>query len=142
MSNRGFSLVELTAVLVLLGVGASALVPTARRFADEAWVASARETVVRGLVRGRASAVAGGGSVVTVGARPPRIRVVSSGATVYEAPLGDGRTRVELGRGRDSLVLRYDGLGVGRFTSATLLLLRGEADAALVLSSYGRVRRR
>lgn len=142
MTKHGFTLAELVTVLLLLGVGASALVPTARRLSDEAWVAAAREIVVRGLSRGRAVAVAGGGSVVTVTRRPPGVRVESGGAVVYAASLGDGRTTVELGGSRDSLVLRYDGLGVGRFTSATVLVRRGDADAGLVLSSYGRVRRR
>lgn len=140
--GAGYTLVELVAVLTILAVGVSSAAPTARRLADDARVSAARETVARGFIRGRAAAVGAGGSVVTVVARPARIRVEAGGATVYDMPLGDERTTVELTRGRDSLSLRFDALGIGRFTSATVVLRRGDADAGLVLSSYGRIRRR
>lgn len=138
----GYTLFELMVVFALIAVGVSALVPAARRFADGVHVLEAREAVARGLLRGRAAGVSAGGSVVTVTTAPARIRVAAGGSTVYDAPVGDGRTDLVLARSRDSLVLRFDGLGIGRFTSATLSIRRGEASAGLVLSSYGRVRRR
>ncbi len=140
--REGYSLVELIAVLALLAVGVATAVPSVRRFADEAAVAAARERVARGLLRARTSAVQSGGSVVTIVADPPTLRVVAAGVVVHQAPLADGPTAVELTGGRDSLDLRFDALGIGRFTSATISLRRGRADAGLVLSSYGRVRRR
>ncbi|NNF14300.1 MAG: prepilin-type N-terminal cleavage/methylation domain-containing protein [Gemmatimonadetes bacterium] len=138
----GYTLLELVAVLTLLAVGAAAAVPSVRRFADEASVMAARERVTRTLLRGRTAAVQVGGSVVTIVASPATARVSAAGTVLHEVPLGDRRTTVHLPSGRDSLTLRFDALGLGRFTSATIALRRGEADAALVLSSYGRVRRR
>lgn len=138
----GHTLLELLVVLVLLGVGAAATVPSVRRFADEAAVAEAREQAVRALFRGRSAAVENGRSVVTILASPPSVRVTAGGAVVHDVRLGDSRTQLLLSRRRDSLTLRFDALGIGRFTSATIAFRRGEADAALVLSSYGRVRRR
>lgn len=142
VGREGYSLVELIAVLALLAVGVATAVPSVRRFADEAAVAAAREEVARGLLRARTSAVQSGGSVVTIVADPPTLRVVAAGVVVHQALLADGRTSVELTGSRDSLDLRFDALGIGRFTSSTISLRRGQADAGLVLSSYGRVRRR
>lgn len=140
--NRGFTLVELVTVLALLAVGASAVAPTARRLAHLSAVVTAREEIVRELARGRAAAVAAGGSVVTLHARPARVRVVIAGGTMREVPLVASGVAVRLTGGRDSLVFRYDRLGVGRFASASITLRRGDARAGLVVSSYGRVRRR
>ncbi|MDX1494330.1 MAG: prepilin-type N-terminal cleavage/methylation domain-containing protein [Longimicrobiales bacterium] len=140
--NRGFTLVELVVILALLAVGASAVAPTARRLADRSAVVAAREEIVRALARGRAEAVASGGSVVTVHAQPPRIRVLTSGWTMREVPLQYPGLRVRLTGGRDSITFRYDRLGVGRFASGSVRLDRGEARAGLVVSSYGRIRRR
>lgn len=145
MSNRswrGFTLVELATVLALLAVGASAIAPTARRLAHRASVVQAREEVVRALARGRAGAVVSGGSVVTVHARPPRVRIVTADWGMREVTLGGQDLRVMLTGGRDSLTFRYDRLGVGRFASGSITLGRGDARAGLVVSSYGRVRRR
>ena len=49
--------------------------------------------------------------------------------------------RVDTGR-RDTLVLAFDALGLGRVASATIVFRRGAAERALVVSGYGRVRRR
>lgn len=138
----GFTLVELVTVLALVGAGAWAAVPSARRLVETAWLLTAREAVVRGIARGRVAAVTEGGAVVTVTRSPPRIGVVAGGVVLHDAPIGDGRTVVVLTGGADSLSLRFDALGIGRFASASVGLRRGDAEGGLVLSSYGRVRRR
>lgn len=140
---RGYTLIELAAVLTLLAVGASAFAPTARRLGDRAAVVSAREEVVRALARARASAVMAGGSSVTLVARPPAVRIEAGGTIVRDVPIGQlhGVT-VELTAGRDSTTLSFDRLGIGRFANGTITVRRGGAAAGLVVSSYGRVRRR
>lgn len=143
-SRSGHTLVELATVLVLVAVGASTLAPGARRLGERAAVLSAREEVVRAVARGRAAAVARGGATVTVVADPPGVRVYAGGVVVRSMPLdaGSRRIRVLLTGRRDSLSLRFDRLGIGRFANGTVMLRSGEATAGLVISSYGRVRRR
>lgn len=140
---RGTTLVELAFVLALLAVGASAIAPTARRLGDRAAVVAVREDVVRALNRARARAIAAGGSSVTVLSNPPTARLRVAGRAVGDTPLGSGRdVDLELSGGRDSTTLRFDRLGIGRFANATVVLRRGDAEARLVVSTYGRVRRR
>lgn len=140
---RGYTLLEILAVLTLLAVGASAIAPTARRLGDRAAVVSAREEIVRALARARSSAVAAGGSSVTIVTRPPSIRVEAGADVVRRLPIGyDSGVSLELTAGRDSTTLRFDRLGIGRFANGTVRVRRGEAVAGLVVSSYGRVRRR
>lgn len=142
--RSGQTLVELATVLVLVAVGASTLAPTARRLGERAAVVGAREEVVRAVARGRSAAVSRGGATVTVVADPPTVRVVAGGVVLRSVPLDGGsrRVRVRLTGGRDSLDLRFDRLGIGRFANGTVTLQRGEFTAGLVISSYGRVRRR
>jgi Tfp pilus assembly protein FimT len=142
--RSGQTLVELATVLVLVAVGASTLAPTARRLGDRAAVMAAREEVVRALAQGRMTAVSRGGATVTVVADPPEARVGVPGVVLRRVPLDGGsrRIRVRLTGGRDSLTLRFDRLGIGRFANGTVLLQRGDATAGLVISSYGRIRRR
>jgi hypothetical protein len=40
----------------------------------------------------------------------------------------------------EQIVLRFDGLGIGRVTNRTFLLSRGRAESRLTLSAYGRPR--
>lgn len=138
---RGYTLVEAVTVLTLLGVGASTVAPTARRLADRAAVVSAREEVVATLLRARTTALASGGARVIVVTVPPAV-VVEAGSLPphrYAPPEG---VRLRVGAGRDSTVIRFDALGLGRFANETIELERGDARAAVVVSSYGRIRRR
>ena len=139
---RGYTLIELLFVLTLLAVGASALVPTARRLADVASVTVAREDVVAVLSEARARAMTTGGSTVTILTDPARLRT-SPSASIDGLLLDDtGRLELELGGGRDSTEIRFDALGIGRFANETIVLRRGDASAAVIVSSFGRVRRR
>lgn len=137
----GHTLVELASVLFLLAVGASAVAPTARRLADRASVVAAREEVVRAVTRARATAVGSEGSRATVVASPPSVRVFAGADAVRDLPLGDGRLVVVLTGSRDSLTFRFDRFGIGRFANGTVTLRRGDVEAGVVVSSYGRVRR-
>jgi prepilin-type N-terminal cleavage/methylation domain-containing protein len=140
---RGYTLIELLAVLTLMAVGASTLAPTARRLSDTASVAVAREEVVAGLSEARSRAMVAAGSSVTIISDPPELRIHESGTLRRSVDLGaDGPLEVVLSGGHDSTQIRFDALGLGRFASETIVLRRGSATATLVISSYGRVRRR
>ena len=49
------------------------------------------------------------------------------------------RVRVE-GSSAPSVVLRFDGIGIGRVASRTIALDRGRIRAGITVSSYGRAR--
>jgi hypothetical protein len=138
---RGYTLIEAVTVLTLLGVGASTVAPTARRLAERAAVVSAREEVVATLLQARTNALAAGGARVTLIAAPPAVLVEAGGVTLHRYAPSNGVT-LRLGAGRDSAVIRFDALGLGRFANETIELARGDARAAVVVSSYGRIRRR
>ena len=143
-SYPGYSLVEMATLLVVVAIGTSVLASYGRRLVDRAEAVAAREEVVRGVARARAFAVARGGASVTLVAQPPALRIDAGSEVVRAVPLGGGdrRLSVALTSGRDSLTLRFDRLGIGRFANGTILLRRGDATRGLVISSYGRVRRR
>lgn len=140
---RGYTLIELVAVLMLLAVGASVFAPTARRLSDLATVSAAREEIVALLGEARAVAMSTGGSTVTVIAQPPTARIESGGVSIRSLELGSHRAvHLILGAGRDSVSLRFNGLGLGGFASQTIEVSRGGVSAFVIVSSYGRVRRR
>lgn len=137
---RGYTLVEAVAVLALIGVGASTLLPTARRWRDLTAVTGAREQLVATLVEARSLASVAGGAVVWLHTSPARAEVVAEGSPV-RVDLLPTDVALFLG-GRDSVALPFDALGIGRLTSRTVTLSRGSASTSVVISSYGRVRRR
>jgi len=139
---RGHTLFELVFVLLLVGVATAAATPSARRLADRTAVASAREALVGLFTEARAAAVERGGAVVRVEAAPARAAVRAQGDTLRSVEIGgEFGVAVELGGGGSHVELAYDPLGLGRVASQTILLRRGDATTALVVSAYGRVRR-
>jgi len=140
---RGYTLIELVFVLTLLAAGASVSAPAARKWSDRAAVVMAREDVVAALLGARTMAVVSGGSTVTLVARPASFRFdtdFSVGA--LELAGWDSTVAMGLGAGSDSVTIRFDALGVGRFSSRTIRLTRAGTTASVVISSYGRVVRR
>jgi prepilin-type N-terminal cleavage/methylation domain-containing protein len=141
--RHGFTLLELVAALLLLGMATSMLLPAARRVSDRSAVVGAREAMVGMISRTRGYALAGGGATLTLIASEARARAESGDSVVERIHLGRGfGVEVELSRGRDSVSLSFDALGIGRVASQTVRLRRGECEAALVISAYGRVTRR
>jgi hypothetical protein len=139
---RGHTLVELTFVLLLLGVAAASVAPAARQARDRAAVAGAREAVVGLLAQARATAMESGGASVRIVEGGGLAEGTGGGRVFRRLALGiEFGVTVGLSGASPELELRYDGLGLGRMTSATVVLSRGEAAAVLVVSSYGRVRR-
>jgi len=131
--------------VTLLGAFGWHLVEGARRLAHRSGVEGARNEVAALLVRARRTAILEGGAVVVVTRDPPRAHLRTLGGETraatpdLEAAYG---TTLEHGGRRNGVVLRWDALGLGRMASRTLLFRRGEARAELVVSAYGRVRRR
>lgn len=140
---RGHTLVELLFVLVLMGATAASLAPTARRYRDRAAVLAAREALVGVLSETRLAAMETGEATVRISSLPWTARATVGDSTVRAVDFeGAYEVALTLNGGRTGVELAFDALGLGRMAGQTIGLLRGEARAELVVSGYGRVRRR
>ena len=139
---RGHTLIELSIILVLTVVGASALVPSARALRDRAVASAGREALVAGFHDARASAVRHGGATLTIRRAPPAFRVEAPEGDATWVPLDDVLLRLRLDSDRDSIVVEFDRMGIGRLASHSIEVVVGAASRLLVVSSYGRIRRR
>ena len=140
--RTGFTLFELVVSVALVLSFSSVAVPGLARHRDLAAVRSAREEIVAAFSEARLRAVARGEAVVQVVKSPPAVRVLVHDSLVREVDLSDLGTTIDLTAGRSEIELRYGPLGIGRFASASVLVRRGAVSAGVVVSSYGRVRRR
>ena len=139
---RGYTLLEAVTVLILLGVGASSVAPAMRRVADRAAVVTAREELIAAVLETRAAGIAAGTSEITLIAdHPPSLTIRADGAVLRSATFADAIT-LRIGAGRDSTTIRFDAFGLGRFANETIELIHSGATTSVVVSSYGRVRRR
>lgn len=143
LKARGFTLLELIAVLTLLGLALGEVLPVGQNLLDRMAVTSAREAVVGSFHRVRMEAVARGGSALILVSTPPTARIVAGASpeTIHETVLEEGVT-LTLSQGRPTAELRFDALGLGRVASQTLVFRKGQTQTSLVVSSLGRVVRR
>lgn len=140
--SRGHTLLEIATVLALLGSTVAAVAPALRRHRDVSAVVAARESVVALVAEARVLAVGRGGADVRLSAGSSDASLLAGADTVRSLRIReDLGVELELG-GRDEVVLSYDAVGVGRVASATVGFRRGAEERFLVVSSYGRVRRR
>jgi type II secretory pathway pseudopilin PulG len=140
---RGHTLVEMLFVLTLLGASTASLAPTARRYRDRASVVAAREALVGILAEARLAAMESGGARVALHGAPWVASALIGDSTLRVVSLeGEYGVTLRLGGGDQELELAFDALGLGRMTARTISLDRGDASAELVVSAYGRVRRR
>jgi type II secretory pathway pseudopilin PulG len=138
--RSGYSLLDLTVALALMGLGVSVLVPTARRQADRSAVLAAREAVVAELARARRESRLAGGAVLQL-RRAGSLLWVEAGQAPRDTLALEERFGVRMEPGAASGSLAFDALGIGRLANRTLAFTRGDASARLVVSAYGRVRR-
>lgn len=140
---RGHTLIELAFVLFIVGVATASATPPALRLADRTAVVAAREAVVALIVEARLAAVESGGARVRIEGSPWQATALAQGATLRSVALQEEYgVSLELGNGRTDVDLAYDALGLGRVASQTVVFRRGDASAELIVSSYGRLRRR
>lgn len=139
--NRGMTLVELLTVLAVTGVLVAMATPRLMGGADRWLVREAREELISFLYQARMEARMHGLAQVTL---------ESGGGADLEVPSRDSSIRwepsvpdlnLEVLGSRDEVTLTFGPAGVGRVASATLALRRGRAEARVVVSSYGRIRR-
>ncbi len=140
--SGGHTLLELITTLLLLGMAWSLLHPVARRWTDRSAVEGARERVVGLLDRARSQARADGGAEVEIRADEGVLTLRSGDVEVARADLRTDGISLDAGGGGDTIVIRFDALGLGRVASRTLTFRRRDGRAELVVSALGRVTRR
>lgn len=140
-ARNGYSLLELAIVMMLstllLGM-AAAPIGFAR---DVMSVRAARGDVASLLALTRATAIMTGGATLVVD-------VDAGAAWIEQSPgirVGDvqhiaARHHVLLTAGSSLINIRYDALGIGRMSNATIRLRRGSVTGTITISAYGRVR--
>jgi prepilin-type N-terminal cleavage/methylation domain-containing protein len=143
--SPGHTLPELLIVLAILAIAASMTAPRVRSGLDVYAVRAARDATAAALAQARALALARGsaiaivdGAMATVAVEAPAGRPV--GGTVHVRGLFHVDIDMD-GAPAATVTLRFDALGIGRFSNHTLRFQRGGAAAHLTLSSYGRPRR-
>lgn len=126
----------------MLGATTASLAPTALRYRDRSSVVAAREAMVGLLAEARVAAIERGTAGVQVDASESRASAFARDSTLRTVHFGaDFGTELELTSGTN-VELRFNALGLGVMSGQTVRLRRGEAVAELVVSGYGRVRRR
>ena len=140
--RRGYTLLELLTVLLVMACAVNALLPAARSLTDRMAVVGAREALVGLVARTRSEAFTHGGATLTILSDPPSAWIDAGDTLVTRSEIGSafGVTLHLTGR-RDRARLAFDALGLGRVASQTIRIRRGDANAGIVVSSYGRVRR-
>ena len=140
---RGYTLIELLFVVVVTGVTAASLAPVARKQRDRALVVGAREAVVGLLAEARTAAMESGGASVRITTLPAKAAALTGALTLRTASLdSDFGVAITLSGSAAEVEITYDALGIGRLASQTITFRRGAESAELVVSGYGRVRRR
>jgi prepilin-type N-terminal cleavage/methylation domain-containing protein len=145
MRNRpAFTLLELALVLTILAIIAGTALPAFGRGVDAVSVGAARAELVSAFAVARVTAIRAGGASIIIDTATGRVWVETlAGQRVPNAdyPVA-ARYGVALSTDRASspVILRYDGLGIGRITSAVIRIQRRRASAAVTISAYGRVR--
>ena len=141
MDSHGLTLPELLLCLLLLGVAAQTLIGPIRHQADLIALRGIREEVVALVHRARMEARSRGEARIVMEEGADPVLLLDRGRSPARVSLAPRGVRLEVAGPRSSVSLRFGPLGVGRFASASLVLVKRDATARLVVSSYGRVRR-
>ena len=139
---RGHTLVEMLLVLTLMGATTASLAPTALAYRDRAAVVAAREAMVGLIAEARVGAMETGDARVLIDVTDAVARTLVRDSVAAQLRFrAELDVELEVGGGLD-VELRFNALGLGSVASQTLGFRRGTATAELVVSTYGRVRRR
>lgn len=144
-SRAGATLAELILSLSILACAAGIALPRLVNARDEYAVRAARDAAAALVDRTRLLAQVRGSARLRIDPGAGEIRV--------EAPIGTpardglltepdwGAALSVAGSGSGAVLLDFDGRGLGRLANRTLRFRRGDSEARLTLSSYGRARR-
>jgi type II secretory pathway pseudopilin PulG len=140
---RGHTLIELLLVLTLMGATGASLAPTALRYRDRGSVLAAREAIIGLLTDARLAAMERGEAWVRIETNPSMASVSTVDGVLREVDVsGEFDVAVALGGSATTVDLRFNSLGLGVMSAQTIRFARGSQAAELVISAFGRVRRR
>lgn len=142
MRNPGHTLIEILVVLAILAVLLAVGLPGMSRWRNAAAVRAARDELAAGLAWTRMAAVTHGGASLVLDPTTGRFTIGPEDGT--DRPVVDlsGQYGVVIDPGTTRLVtFRYDALGIGRLTSRTIRVRRGDVEGGVTVSAYGRYRR-
>jgi prepilin-type N-terminal cleavage/methylation domain-containing protein len=138
--RHGITLMELTVVLVIVGVLCAIGVPGLLRFLDRTRVRHATNEIVTMLALARTTAVAREAHIATLfDASRSSVTVTAGADTIVDRELG-AVYGVTVRSNRDSTVYGPAGLGYGA-ANQTVIVRRGSAVDSVIVSRLGRVRR-
>ena len=139
--RTGYSLLDLTVALALMGMGSSLLLPAAHRQMERSAVLAAREALVAQVAQARREARIAGGAVLQMRRSGGRVWIEAGGQAPRDTLAIEERFGVRIVPGAASATVAFDALGIGRLASRSVTFLRGQERAAVTISAYGRVRR-
>lgn len=140
--NRGYTLLEVLVVVSMIGTFVSIIGGPAGGLRDSLAARAVVEDVVAVVRSARAEGRARGGSLLWLH-DDGRYSIHGPDGVVRRGAVALNRARaLELSAGRDSVALRFDRLGLGRMASTTVRIRAGNEERSVVVSAYGRVRRR
>jgi prepilin-type N-terminal cleavage/methylation domain-containing protein len=139
-ARRGVTLLELLLALALAALLAGVALPSLRRTRDALAARAARDEIAAAIHHTRALAVARGGASFGLDPDAGRFWIEVAGDTAAAAELTRWRVEVSASGAAGTVVLRFDGLGIGRLANREIRVRRGAAEQRLVVSSLGRVR--
>ncbi|MBR9989777.1 MAG: prepilin-type N-terminal cleavage/methylation domain-containing protein [Gemmatimonadetes bacterium] len=141
MKRNGYSLIELTFVLVLGALLLAAAAVPIRHARDVMAVRAARGEVAALLALTRATAILAGGATLVVDVDAGAAWIERSpGVRVGDIQHVSARHGVRLTSSSSLLNIRYDALGIGRMSNATMRVMSGSVTGTITISAYGRVR--
>ena len=138
----GFTLIELTLSLALLGLLLGLAFPALQRHGDRLAVRAAREALAGTVETARAGGASRGLAelAVVTDSALVRVRIHDREVRVLRMDREFG-VSLGLGGGQPHARLAFGRLALGRMASRTFILTRGADTARLSVSSLGRVRR-
>ena len=143
--RAGATLAELVLSLSILAWAAGLALPRLAGARDEYAVRAARDAAAALVDRARLLAQLRGSARLRIDPGAAELRIEAPIGTAAGAPLLPGAewgaALVIAGHGSGPVALDFDVRGLGRVASRTLQFRRGDREARLTLSAYGRVRR-
>lgn len=139
--KRGYTLLELSVVVVLLAGIWGALLPVFRGYRDRWAVLAAREDLVGLLTEARGVAIARGAAAVVVEGPPWRARITVGDSVGRRVDFAARGVSVLLNPPAPRTTVAYNALGLGVFAGRTFRFVAEGRTAALTVSAYGRLRR-
>jgi prepilin-type N-terminal cleavage/methylation domain-containing protein len=141
-SPHGTTLLELLFALALIAILLGFAYPPLARTFERYAVRAAADALTAQVTRARIAAVAYGGADLIIDAPRGHTQLRSpAGQIIAQQDLAGFGVALDVDGSRtEQVALSFDALGIGRMANRTFRFRRGQAEARVTLSAYGRVR--